>query len=414
MPAREPAPDRALAEVVRVEGAKVLATLTRTLGSLDLAEDAVQDAALRALERWPRDGLPTNPAAWLTTTARNAALDHIRREGRRAPREEAAMGLLEGRDDHAAPEPSAVRDDQLRMLFTCCHPALSPEARIALSLRTLGGLTTPEIAAAFLVPEATMAQRIVRAKRKIATARIPYRVPADHELPDRLPAVLAVVYVVFTEAHASSSDGALVRVDLAEEAIRLARLLVELMPDVPECAGLLALLLATHARRRTRLDADGEVVLLADADRSLWDHVAIAEADGILRTALARRDPGPYQLQAAIACLHGTAASEAETDWPQIAELYGLLESQQPSPVVRCNRAVAVAKAVGPAAGLAVLDGVEGLERWHRYHATRGELLRWAGIPAEAADAYRAALACDPPPVDERYLRARLTEVAGA
>ena len=258
-----------------------------------------------------------------------------------------------------------------------------------------------------------MAQRIVRAKKKIATARIPYRVPEDHELPDRLPAVLAAVYVVFTEAHHASGDDAIVRVDLADEAIRLARLLVELMPDVPECAGLLALLLATHARRDTRLDAAGDVVLLADQDRARWDHVAIAEADDLLRRALARRDPGPYQVQAAIALVHGTATSAADTDWSQIAELYGVLEDLVPTDVVRLNRAVAVAEAAGPEAGLAVVDRVEGLERWHRYHATRAELLRRAGRRAEAAAAYRAALDCGPTGPEARHLRARLAAVDG-
>ena len=395
-----------VARVVRVEGAQVLATLTRRLGSLDMAEDAVQDAAVRALERWPVEGVPDNPAAWLTTTARNAALDRIRREAKRGAKEEAAV--WPALDDETMPPDSMVRDDLLRLLFTCCHPALNPEARAALALRTLGGLTTTEIAAAFLVPEATIAQRIVRAKRKIAAANIPYRVPPDHELPGRLRVVLAVVYVLFTEAHHSFSDDRLVRVDLAEEALRLARLLVELMPDVPECAGLLALVLATHARRATRVDAVGDLVLIADQDRSRWDREAIDEAAALLDTTLRRRDVGPYQVQAAIACLHGLAPTAADTDWPQIAELYGVLERLLPTGVVRVNRAVAVAQAVGPEAGLAVLDSVSGVEEWHHFHSARAELLLRAGRRAEATDAFERALRCRPNGADRRFLELRL------
>lgn len=385
-----------------------MATLTRRLGSLELAEDAVQDAVLKALERWPRTGMPDNPAAWLTTTANNAALDRIRRETRRAPKEEAAMRMGEERDEPELPTASAVADDLLRLVFTCCHPALNPEARVALSLRTLCGLTTAEVAAAFLVAEPTMAQRIVRAKRKIAGANIPYRVPADHELPDRLPAVLAVVYVVFTEAHHSSSSDVPVRVDLGDEAIRLGRLLVELMPDVPECRGLLALMLATHARRDARIDARGDLVLLADQDRSLWDRAAIDEAVAIVDETLRRRDVGPYQVQAAIACLHGIAPSDDETDWPQIAELYGILERLLPTAVVRVNRAAAVAKAVGPEAGLSALDAVEGVDGWHLYHSARAELLRRLDRTGEAAAAYQQALDCGPNEADRRFLAGRL------
>lgn len=392
----------------------MLATLTRRLGSLDLAEDAVQDALVKALERWPSDGVPDNPAAWLTTTANNAALDRIRRETNRAPKEEAAMRAGEGAHEPELPTPSAVADDLLRLVFTCCHPALSPEARVALSLRTLCGLTTAEVAAAFLVAEPTMAQRIVRAKRKIAGANIPYRVPADHELPDRLPAVLAVVYVVFTEAHHSSSAEVPVRVDLGDEAIRLGRLLVELMPDVPECRGLLALMLATHARRDARVDGAGDVVLLADQDRSRWDHAAIAEAVAIVEETLRRRDVGPYQVQAAISCLHGVAPSDDETDWSQIAELYGILERIQPTAVVRVNRAAAVAKAVGPAAGLAVLDSVDGVDGWHLFHAARADLLRRLDRTDEAVAAYRRALDCGPNEADRRFLVGRLASLGTA
>lgn len=392
----------------------MLATLTRRLGSLDLAEDAVQDALVKALERWPSDGVPDNPAAWLTTTANNAALDRIRRETKRAPKEEAAMRAGDGAHEPELPTPSAVADDLLRLVFTCCHPALSPEARVALSLRTLCGLTTAEVAAAFLVAEPTMAQRIVRAKRKIAGANIPYRVPADHELPDRLPAVLAVVYVVFTEAHHSSSAEGPVRVDLGDEAIRLGRLLVELMPDVPECRGLLALMLATHARRDARVDSDGDVVLLADQDRSRWDHAAIDEAVAIVEETLRRRDVGPYQVQAAISCLHGVASSDDETDWSQIAELYGILERIQPTAVVRVNRAAAVAKAVGPAAGLAVLDSVDGVDGWHLFHSARADLLRRLDRTDEAVAAYRRALDCGPNDADRRFLVGRLVSLGAA
>lgn len=405
-----------IAEIVRTEGGQVLATLIRRLGSLDLAEDAVQDAVVKALERWPRDGVPDNPGAWLTTTARNAALDRLRREARRTPKEEAAMAGLE--PDPPDPIDTVVRDDLLRLLFTCCHSALNPDARVALALRTLCGLKTPEIAAAFLVPEATMAQRIVRAKRKIAVANIPYRVPADHELPDRLPAVLAVVYVVFTEAHHSSTAGVPVRVDLADEAIRLGRLLVELMPDVPECAGLLALMLATHARRDARLDGNGDVVLLADQDRARWDQAAIREADGLLTRALRRRDVGPYQLQAAIACLHGTAPSWDATDWTQIVDLYTHLESLVPSGVVAVNHAVALAEARGPMAGLARLDAIADrspeVEQWHLYHSARAALLRRTGEPGDARAAYLRALDCSPSPTDEAFIRRMLHELTTA
>ncbi|WP_436796396.1 RNA polymerase sigma factor [Actinospongicola halichondriae] len=399
-----------LAEIVRVEGRAVLATLARRLGSLDLAEDAVQDAMVKAIERWPAAGVPDRPGAWLTTTAHNAALDRLRREGRRGPKEEAAMVLLAD-DDPEPPHASVVSDDLLRLVFTCCHPALHPEARVALALRTLCGLTTAEVAAAFLVAEPTMAQRIVRAKRKIAAANIPYRVPADHELPDRLPAVLAVVYVVFTEAHHSSTAASPVRVDLGDEAIRLGRLLVDLMPDVPECQGLLALMLATHARRAARLDDAGDIVLLGDQDRRRWDHDAIAEAAAIVEGTLRRREVGPYQVQAAIACLHGLAASNEATDWPQIAELYGILEQLQPTPVVRVNRAAAVAEAVGPEAGLAVLDTVEGVDQWHLFHAARADLLRRLERRGDALAAYRQALACGPNGADRRFLMARIEDL---
>lgn len=399
--------DDLLTEVMRREGGRVVATLTRRLGSLDLAEDAVHDAVVRALEVWPEQGVPGNPAAWLTAVARNAALDRLRRENNRGPKEEAAMAYLQAEPD-PAPESSMVRDDLLRLLFTCCHPALAEPAQIALSLKTLGGLSTEEIARAFLVPEPTMAQRLVRAKKKISAAHIPYRVPSDHELPDRLASVCRVVYLIFTEGHHSTGGSGPVRVDLADEAIRLGRLLVELMPDVPECAGLLALMLATHARRAARLDDRGDVVLLDDQDRSLWKHDEIAEAAELIDRAIRSRQPGPYQTQAAIACLHGLAPTAAETDWPQIAELYGLLEGQMPTPVVRVNRAVAVDRALGPEAGLAALDTVSGVDEWHLYHAARADMCRRLGRIDDARAAYEQALECNCNDADRRFLLARL------
>ncbi len=407
-----------LHETLRTEGGRVLATLIRLTGDIDLAEDALQDAVVIALDRWPADGHPDNPAAWLTTVARRAALDRIRRETKRVDKEQAATLLL---DDPLAPatrgHDSMIADDLLRLLFTCCHPALSPEARLALALRTLGGMTTPEIAAAFLVPEATIGQRISRAKRKIATAGIPYRVPADHELPGRLADVLATIYLVYTSGHHPSHGSLVGRVDLAAEAIRLARLVVELMPAEPEADGLLALLLATDARRATRADESGELVLLVDQDRTRWDHRAIAEAAALVERTLRRGRPGPYQIQAAIAALHGLGASFATTDWPQIAQLYAVLEHFQPTPVVRVNRAVAVGEAEGPGAGLALLDELgcpppDPLARWHLYWATRAELLRRLDLYAEARAAFERAVACPANDADRRFLLRRLEEFA--
>jgi RNA polymerase sigma-70 factor (ECF subfamily) len=397
-------------ELLRIEGGRVLATLIRLCGDVDLAEDGLQDAIEEALRRWPVTGLPRNPAAWLTTTGRNKLLDRLRRESQRADRERAATHLLTEWPDGGG-ERSPVADDQLRLLFTCCHPALAPEHRVALTLRTVARLTTAEIAAAFLVPEATMAQRLSRAKRKIAVARIPYRVPEAHELPDRLPAVLAVVYVVFTTGHHAPAGELGDRVDLATDAVRLARLLVDLMPDEPECAGLLALLLATHARWPARLDAAGDAVLLADQDRSRWDHAAIAEAGALVDAALRRGRPGPYQLQAAIACVHGEAPSFAATDWSQIAALYAALERLVPTAVVRVNRAVAVAHAEGAEAGLALLDGLDGVERWHLAWSARAELLARAGRTAEAIEAFQRALGCECNETDRRHLERRVAAV---
>lgn len=383
-----------------------MATLVRLTGDFQLAEDALQDAVLVALEQWPDRGMPTNPAGWLTTTARNKALDRLRRESRRSEKEHEAMRLL---DD--APDPPDGRDDRLRLIFTSCHPALSMEARVALTLRTIGGLTTDEIARAFLVPSTTMGQRISRAKKKIATARIPYRIPPDHELPDRLPAVLGVLYLILTTGHHAPEGRLDARVDLSAEATRLARLLVELMPDADECYGLLALSLATHARQPARLDADGAPVLLPDQDRSLWDHHAIAEAAALVSERVRRRAAGPYVLQAAIACAHGVATTYDETDWESIAELYRLLEERQPTPVVRVNRAVAVGQAFGPEDGLRLLTEVTGVDRWHLWWSTRAGLLLHAGQEALAAEAYRRALGCEMNDSDRALIERRLAEI---
>jgi RNA polymerase sigma-70 factor (ECF subfamily) len=400
-----------LDEIIRIEGGQVLATLIRLTGDIDRAEDALHDALVVAADAWRRDGVPDKPGAWLTTVARNKELDRIRREARRGPKEAEAFRLLtEGSEPDGEVD---NRDDRLRLLFTCCHPALSPESQVALALRTICGLTTVDIARVFLVPEATIGQRISRAKAKIAKARIPYRVPDPHELPDRLRPVLATVYAVFTAGHHAPVGELGGRVDLADEAIRLARVLVDLMPDEAECVGLLALTLATNARRSARTDPAGEIVLLADQDRSLWDSAAIAGAAALVDSVLRRGRPGAYQMQAAIACLHGTARTYAETDWAQITELYLLLENRWPTPVVRVNRAVAVAEVAGPRAGLALLDELVGgpTERWHLYWSTRADFLRRLGETDAAADSYRQALSCPCNDSDRRFLLRRLASL---
>jgi len=396
-----------LEETIKDEGGQVLATLIRLTGDIGLAEDALQDAVMVALEKWPIIGVPVNPAAWLTTTARNRALDRIRRERSRDRKEFEAMRLLDQEDV----DPPDGRDDRLRLFFTCCHPALSAEARVALALRTIGGLTTTEIARAFLVPEPTMGQRISRAKKKISTACIPYRIPDDHELPGRLSAVLSTLYVVFTAGHHAAEGRLDSRLDLAEEAIRLTRLLVELMPDEPEAGGLLALMLATHARRAARIDEAGDQILLADQDRSRWDSDAIAEAAAIVDRVLRRGRPGPLQIQAAIATLHGLADSDATTDWKQIVDLYRLLEPLAPGPVTRVNRAVAEAKVFGPEQGLALLEGHE-MERWHLYWSARAEFLRQSGAADAARLALESALSCDMNESDRRLLTGRLAALS--
>ena len=404
-----------LERMVRYEGGRVMATLVRLTGDITLAEDAVQDAVVEALDRWPRDGVPANPAAWLTTVARNRSLDVIRREAKRTQKETTAMMLDEVTVAmREQTTDSMVHDDLLRLIFTCCHPALSEEARIALALRILCGMSTVEIARVFLVPDTTMGQRISRAKKKIAMAHIPYRVPADHDLPDRLPAVLQVVHAILTAGHHAPEGRADQRADLAAEGIRLARLLTDLMPDEPECAGLLALGLATHARRAARVDDAGDLVLLEAQDRTRWHRDEIDEARSVLDAAIRRRHAGPYQLQAAIACVHGVSSTVADTDWPQIAELYRMLELFAPTPVVRVNRAVAVAEAESPAAGLAMLDGIDEAEvdQWHLYWSTRAELLHRTGDVAGAVASFDRALECSPNDSDRRHLERRRAAVA--
>lgn len=394
------------------EYGRAVAVLTRLLGDIDLAEEAVQDAFATAVERWPRSGLPPSPAGWIITTARNRAIDRLRREASRADRhaQAALLHAVEAEPD----EELAVRDDRLRLIFTCCHPALGPAARVALTLRLLGGLTTAEIARAFLVPEPTMAQRIVRAKGKIRTARIPYRVPDESELPDRLRAVLAVVYLVFNEGYAASGGDRLVRDDLCTEAIRLGRLLAELMPDEPEVIGLLALMLLVEARRPARTTVDGDLVLLADQDRGRWDRALVAEGQELVRRCLRRGRPGPYQIQAAIRAVHSDAPTAEATDWRQIVALYDQLLAVAPSPVVALNRAVAVAEVEGPAAGLELVDalGLDGhLDGYDVFHAVRADLLRRLGRIAEARGAYDAAIERTGNAVERAFLERRRAEL---
>jgi RNA polymerase sigma-70 factor (ECF subfamily) len=417
VPAGTAGPAAELDAVFRREAGQALAKLIRFLGDIDLAEDALQDAIVAALETWPEGGVPDSPLAWLLTTAKRKAVDRLRRETRRDDKQQAALAWAADGEQEAGM--SAIEDDRLRLIFTCCHPALAADAQVALTLRLIGGLSVPEIARAFLVSEMTMAQRLVRAKRKIRSAAIPYQVPPGAILPDRLPQVLAVIYLVFTEGYSASAGDDLIRSDLCAEAIRLGRLLAELMPGEPEADGLLALMLLHHARGPARLDAAGDLVLLAEQDRSRWHRGQIAEGVALLDNALRRSrrlgGAGPYQLQAAIAALHDQAPTARDTDWPQIKALYAELHRRWPNPVVDLNAAVAIAMADGPAEGLARLDALAGtgqLRSHHLYHAARADLLTRLGRTSDAATAYRRALELASTTTEQRFLTKQLSRVS--
>jgi RNA polymerase sigma-70 factor (ECF subfamily) len=402
------------ARAFREESGRAVATLIRAIGDFELAEEAVQEAFVVALERWPHEGTPDNPGAWITQVARNRAIDKIRREGVLRDKLEVLRHL---EDLQAEPEPGPgqqlgeIEDDRLRLIFTCCHPALPSEARVALTLRSLGGLSTAEIARAFLSSESAMAQRLVRAKRKIAGDEIPYEVPVAEQMPERLSAVLATLYLVFNEGYLASGGEELVRTELSGEAIRLARTLVSILPREPEARGLLALVLLTDARRGARLDAAGEIVLLEDQDRSLWDAEKIEQGLELSREAAADGPVGPYTVQAGIAATHAEAARADETDWDRIVRLYAWLAELAPSPVVELNRAVAVAMRDGPQAGLTLIEAIEGLDNYHPRHSARAELLRRLGRNAEAVEAYERALGLGGNPVERRFIERRVASI---
>lgn len=393
--------------VFRMQFGKAVATLTRLFGDVSLAEECVQDAFVTALRRWPEDGLPPDPPGWIMVTARNRAIDRLRRESTRDERQAEAMRVI---------LPSAtgpMPDDELRLIFMCCHPALSLEARVALTLRLVGGLQTPEIARAFLVPEPTMAQRLVRAKHKIRSANIPFRIPPDSELPDRLAGVLAVIYLVYNEGHTASLGTHLVRDDLCAEAIRLARMLAALMPDEPEVTGLLALLLLTQSRRPARLDPDGLLVRLGDQDRTNWDQSLITEGQELVRACLRRNRPGPYQIQAAIAAVHSDSVDPADTDWSQIVALYDQLLAMVASPIVALNRAIALAEIAGPASALAEVDSIP-LESSHLFHAARAEMLGRLGRRDEALDALATARQHTSNAAEQSFLTREIERLGGS